>query len=892
MTRTRYWTLAGLMIIVLLPATVSAQVKYPERPASYDVHFRYRIRTDRDERIRQFRAMTAHLKDLGFVATPKEDADLEIFDATAEMMSGKIPRAGVAKLFDDQNIKTAILLPAGTALPEDGKKPLEVRIRIASGFDPKQQKEFHEQTVRHLGKLNFLESVGYDTANFSIVRGVMPAENVMTLLQDLRGQPTGWFAAAAPLDLLPAPFRVALPVRLVEVLPELKVEAIPPPPALPEGIPPSAALSKLTDEVIAALSDPMQQDKALRVDVILEEMTSAWREMRFRLRTATEGIGIEGQVGPIITVRLSKASDVVRIAELPNVRTIRLPRAAEETGRPLAEETGATQVRDALKTSKLAELHAKGYRGQGTRIVVLASEFPSAQAIIGQLLPKTAKFIDLTAELNPDLKPMDPNPNRPGTGTVVALIAQAAAPDAQLVMIRVDPTALHQLLTVARAVVGDRTYSEALQSRSAELATQSELLGTRRRVVAEEYRKALQDLSDDEPIVARRKAAREAIDKLIVDEATFKGIVQRFATLKAQMDDLKGVGVVVSTLSWDTGYPQDGLSDLSRQIDETFATKPVVSALKALKQPPTPIWIQAASTAVGQVWAGPFLDSDNTGVMEFATPESKIPVGNWTRELNFLGFKPSDGGTGVAPLPAGYKIRVTVQWREPHDPDGVVPLDSAFPLKLRLLKQLDPDGKTVASDEFFEVARSLGAPVRLLRTAGSGAYEQTLEATIPSDGIYAVRVEGRTKYEYNLPILQPKLEIYPRVVVEPTDPASAAKGRPVFRTYITEKAGVGTPGDSPAAVTVGVANNGSQLGAGPGVALRVKPDLFAPGKLTTEGVTGEGSAIAAGFTGGTAACLLSASVRASDLTRTVGLNPGKPLVLSDALLSHLKPIAK
>lgn len=892
MTRTRRWPLAGLLLAVLLPTPVSAQVKYPERPASYEVHFRYRIRTDRDERIRQFRTMTAHLKAIGFVATPKDDADLDIFDPTAELMSGTIPLAGVAKLFDDANVKTAVLLPAGTAIPDDGKKPLEVRIRIASGFDLRQQKEFHEQTVRQLGQLSFAEAVAYDHADFTIIRGVLLAENLLKLLKDLRGQPTGWFAAAVPLDLLPVPFRVALPVRIVEVLPELKVEAVPPPPALPAGIPPSAALSKLTDEVIAALADPMAQDKPLRVDVILEEMTSAWKEMRFRLRTATDGVGIEGQVGPIITVRLSKATDVVKIAELPNVRTIRLPRAAEDTGRPLTEETGATKLLDAFKSTKLAELHAKGYRGQGTRIAVLAAEFPSAQAIIGQQLPKSAKFIDLTAELNPDLKPTDPNPNRPGTGTVAALIAQASAPEAEIVMIRIDPSALHQLLTIARAITGDQSYSEAFQSRSAELATQSELLATRRRIVTEEYRKALQDLSDDEPIVARRKASRDAMEKLIVDEGAFKGIVQRFTALKVQVDTLKGVGVVVSTLAWDTGYPQDGLSDLSRYIDATFATKPVVSALKALKQPPTPIWIQAASTAVGQVWAGPFLDADNTGTMEFAPPESKIPAGNWTRELNFLGFKPSDGTPSIAPLLAGYKLRVTVQWREPHDPDGVVPLDSAFPLKLRLLKQLDPEGKTVASDEFQEVARSLGAPVRLLKTAGSGAYEQTLEVTIPSDGIYAVRIEGRTKYEFSLPVLQPKLEIYPRVVAEPADPASAAKGRPVFRTYVTAKAGVGTPGDSPAAVTVGVANNGSQIGAGPGVALRVKPDLYAPGKLTNDGVTGEGPAISAGFTGGAAACLLSAGVRASDLTKTVGVNPGQPLVLPEAWLKHLTPLKK
>jgi len=889
MTRPKLRTFAGLFFAVLFAAPAAAQVKYPPRPESYDVHFRYRIRTDRDERIRQFRAMAAHLKAIGFVAAAKEDADLDLFDPTAELMNGTIPAAGAGKLFDDQNIKTMVLIPTGTAIPENGKQPLQVRIRIATGFDAKQQKQFHDQTVRQLGQLGFVQAVGYDTAGFAFVRGAMPAENLLKLLKDLRGQPSGWFTAAVPLDQLPSPFRATLPVRVVEVLPDLKLDALAPPPALPAGITPSDALSKLTDDVIAALADPMQMNKELRVDVILEETTSAWREMRFRLRTAADGIGIEGQVGPIITVRLSNAADVVRIAEIPNVRSIRLPRAAEDTGRPLDEEGNATKLVDALKQSKVAELHKLGYRGQGVRVVVIASEFPAATALIGRQLPKNTKFIDLTAELNLDLKPTDPNPNRPGTGTVVALLTQAAAPEAELTLVRVNPAAIHQVLTVARAVSGDQSYSEALQSRSAELVTASESLATRRRNVAEEYRRALQDLSDDEPIVARRKAAREAMDKLIVDEQAFKGVVQRFAALKVEMDGLKGAGVVVNTLTWDTGYPQDGLSELSRQIDETFATKPVASALKALKQPPTPIWVQSASTAVGQVWAGPFLDADDTGAMEFAPPDSKMPAGKWTRELNFLGFNPSDGGAGVAPLPAGYKLRLTVQWREPHDPDGFAPTDSVYLLKIRLLKQIDPQATAVASDEFQEIASSLAAPVRLLKTTGSGAFEQTLEVTIPADGIYAVRIDGRTKFAYDLPVLQPKLEIAPRIVVEPSDPASAAKGRPAFRTYLTEKAGVGIPGDAPAAVTIGVANNGSQTGAGPGVALRVKPDLFAPGRLTHHGSAGEGPAIAAAFAGGVGASLLSAGIRASDLTRTVGLNPGKPLVLSDALLANLKP---
>src|SRR5207237_1390583 len=162
-----------------------------------------------------------------------------------------------------------------------------------------------------------------------------------------------------------------------------------------------------------------------------------------------------------------------------------------------------------------------------------------------------------------------------------------AAPDSQLILVRVEPTALHQLETVARSVAGDPGYSEALQSRSGELVARGESLATRRTAVTEEYRLAFADLSDEEGPTKRRAAA---------------------------------------------------------------------------KRQPVAVWVQAASPAVGQVWAGAFFDADANGVMEFAPAGSRLPAGGWTRELNFLGFAGPDDKAAAA-LPAGLKIRATVQWR-------------------------------------------------------------------------------------------------------------------------------------------------------------------------------------------------------------------------------------
>jgi len=322
-------------------------------------------------------------------------------------------------------------------------------------------------------------------------------------------------------------------------------------------------------------------------------------------------------------------------------------------------------------------------------------------------------------------------------------------------------------------------------------------------------------------------------------------------------------------------------------LEDRFTPKPVESALRLNKQPAVPLWVQPASIGLGQVWAGPFLDSDNNGIMEFAPESVKIPAKRWTRELNFLGFAPNDGQPTLGVLPAGAKIRITVAWREPHDPDGFLLNEPVFPLNLRLFKQVDPEAKQRSSDDLLEVGFSSGIPARLVKTAGSGAFEQTLEVTIPSEGVYALRLEGGFRVDYDIPALKQKVEIYPRVVIEAADNATAAKGRPIFLSYVQNRAGVGMPGDATSVITVGTLENANLTGTGPGIVLRIKPELLVNSVYANGGVTGSGTAISAGYAGGAAASLLSAGVRASDLVRTVGLKPGQALVIPEDLLQRL-----
>jgi len=880
--------LIAAVVTGLLASAADAQVTYPARTETFDVHLRYRIRADRDERIRQFRELQRHLKALGFVETPREDADLDLFDPTAEDLRGTLPSAKLNRLFDNGTVVTAVASPAGQAAPADGAAPVNVRIRIAAGFAREAQQALHGQVVRQLGLLGFRESVSYDTAGDTLVRGVMPANAVSTLTKDLRTLPSGWFLPAVPLDQLPAPLRTTVAIRTVEVLATpatapASAEVAPAPggraAAAPGAQPPSP---KLTPDAAAMADDPANAGTPQRFDLVLTEPPgNDWPNLRERLRTSAEGVSIEGFVGTVVSVRVARAADLRRLADVLEVRSVRLPKVGSLTGGPAKAAANAATVPDLLKRSEVEQLHQRGYRGAGQHVVLIGTDFAGLAAFKSA---NAVELLDLTAELSAELV-ADPTAEGVGAGTLAARLVSATAPGARLTAVRIDPAAFHQLYAVAQLVGGNPASSEAVQTRAFELTRRADVLAARRSSVLSEYAKAFGDLSDDERPATRRDAARKALQQLEADEQIFSAANARFNRLKSQLDGLRGASVVINTLVWDTGTPQDGLSELSRLIDARYTPAPKQSALRTLKGPPTPVWVQAAGLKAAQVWSGPFLDGDGDGVMEFAPSLVAVPAGRWTRTLNFLDLKSPDGTTTEV-LPTGTKLRLTVQWREPQDPGGFVAREPSLPLTLRLLRQLDPTGKTAASDDLEEVAQSVGEPVKLLRTAASGAFEQTLDVTLSVAGVYALRLDGRSAFDYQLPALRQRIEVSPRIVIERVGP-DADKGAVGFRTFPTARSGVGVPGDSLAALTVGTSDGKTQLGTGPGVTLGAKPDVVAPGTITVGDGTLTGTTASAAFVGGSAACLGSAGVRATDLLRLFGLTPGGEFVLPAEWLRSL-----
>ncbi|QDU19979.1 hypothetical protein [Urbifossiella limnaea] len=873
------------VLLLVLPSVASAQVVYPAVPEKLAVEFRYRITADRTERVRQFRAMEATLKDAGFVrdTTGELEPELDVFDPTAERMRGTLPATGFAKLQGDPRIKTILFRPADFAVPGPEQR-VAVRLALATGFTPGQQQRFHGQTVAHLARIGFTELVGYDPQGFTIVRGDLPAGNLFRLVKDVRNEPSGWFAADAAEVELPVPLRDVNPVRLVQVL----NVADPAPYAAPPVAPNRAAF---TPDLRAVLDNMAAAGQPLRVEVVTDRVFDTGDIDRLRTKLMTEysrvlpnpttkrpelaPATVEGSVGHVLTLRFVVASDLERFAAEPGVVYVRLPRAATETAAPApAGAPAATAPDAALRATKLDAFHKNGFLGDGTKVIVIATDFPGMKATPGVTL------LDLTAELSPDVEPAPSADATESAGTAAARAARLAAPKAALVLVRVDPASLFQVVTVARFARGDATFSDAMQSRIVELTLRTEELKKRNTEAVLEYRTATANNSDDDRAVARRDAATKALNDLIAEEAATSKAIARATALQRSMEALAGATVVVNTLAWDAGFPMDGLSALSQYVDTGYAgdavAEPISRSATRPRLSPRPVWVQAASPAVGSVWGGPFVDADGNAHAEFAPPGVPLPKGEWTRELNFLASRAADG-TVTPTLKAGTKLRLTVQWRETHDSAGYGGTAAVFPLTVRVFQQLDPAGKVRASDELKEVARPVGGPYRLVAEPTYGIYEQVVEFAVPEDGRYAVMLDGQELYDARLPALRRHLQVNPRVLAE----FVGAPGRPVFASFAPPAGGVGMPADSRSAVTVAATGGPQLIGAGPGVALLVKPDLFADG---TVGGAVRGNAVAAGFVGGGLAAMVGSGAAPTDLLRTVGLPRGGLYVVPEGWL--------
>lgn len=864
-------------------ATLSpAQVKEPQRAEKVKVEVRYRIRADRDERVRQYLDLQKHLAKLGFDDARKDDPDydLDVLDPTAERFTGTIPGAKVLDVLDNVRVQNILFVPDGFALPAEGGAPVAVKLGLRGGYLPRAQQQLHEQTVAHLARIGFAEAIGYDTRGYTLIRGAIQAKSVPLLVKDVRSEPSGWFLPTVPADQLPVPLRDRNPIRWAEVLPIAEFAA----PFAPALVLP--AQLKYSADLRALLAEAAAKDAPLRVEIVFQKRVENFDALRTLIQGRYSGSSLDGVIGNIVSVRLQRGAYVEELSQEPGVIGVRLPRLGAETIALAAGGKGTTAA-DAVKAARLDQLHKLGYTGTGVKVILIGSDFGGADKLIGTDLPKQTRIVDLTTELTPDLLPAKADPTRAGNGVAAAKALVAAAPDCELVLVRIDPGCFFHLNTIIRLARGDIEYTDSVLVRLGELTARTVALDDARSKAVKAYKAAFADLSDNEVAILLRKKTKADLDAIFVIEKELAAVSNRFNTYQKELGAIAGGQVIVNTLVWESGYPLDSLSEFATIVDRLSSDLPprIVKPLAPQKQPL--VWVQTASAAGAAVWGGPFLDANRDGQMEFAPPKSKPPADNWSPALNFLGTRAATGD--VTPeLAMGTKLRFVVQWRESADPNFPETDIPAYPLTLRLLRQMDPTGENRSSDEMEEAARSVSVPNVISRTRTYLVFEQMLEFTVATAGRYALVLESASVGDALIPALRRDVEIYPRLVIE-TLGTALSDPKAVFRSFTAPTAGVGAPGDALGALTVGTDATGSLTGGGTGLTLRGKPDVLGPDALVFGGQTASGPGVATAFAGGAAALLLQARVALPKVFTGAGIEPGKKLELPERWLKIVPP---
>src|SRR5262249_7447944 len=249
---------------------------------------------------------------------------------------------------------------------------------------------------------------------------------------------------------------------------------------------------------------------------------------------------------------------------------------------------------------------------------------------------------------------------------------------------------------------GEPVRSIGLAQRAEELEADAERVALRWDQLNADRLVILSNFGQDELSVKRRAEFYRKEEELKRDEKALHERRGRYVQLRRDLQSLRGIAVVVSNLTWDAGHPVDGSSALSRRFDDELSRA---------------LWFQAAGGTRGQVWTGRFEDADGNGVLEFAGTDIPLRAKRWTRELNFLGWQ-DHSGAEKPDLPAKARVRVSVQWREPHEPGFLQRGEDLYRtplanLRLLVLRQRDPSGAKLPADALEVVARSLDLPQRL-----------------------------------------------------------------------------------------------------------------------------------------------------------------------------------
>lgn len=868
----------------------------PSAPAHYQVKLRYRIVAPRDQHALLYDQLVDHLIRLKFDFEPPLDQHpaTDRIDPSKNEFRGKLPASQILKVRDNALIAGVVLVPDGFKLPDAPDQPVRVRIELQGGLPGDRQRDLAEQTKLLLGLLGFKEAPGYDHRGvggrpYSKLIGTLPTGQLDSLLKDLRTQPSGWLGPRIVAEELPAPLRTVNPIVYTEVLtdPEPVKDASEPAARAPEY------LEKIGPGLWELVSDKEKEQTIVRVQVLFAGNPSAQALQQVVQRTAPSSF-VESVLGTIVTAQMTVA-DAKALAAAAEVLGVRLTTPARVEVDPAP--TGIFEPAKVVQLSGLADLHKRGKLGQGVRLAMLDTDFRGwEEQVKAGKLPATTTLLDLTAERSTELVPAA-HPAGPelGHGTQCALAAAVAAPAADFVLIRIGDDDPNQLFEVQQYLRGGGA-SRLLDRRRDELNLASSILSLKRNRLLAERKVIFDNFRDEEElrynfsflgaaygwIFSDREWHRQQIEYQEKLERELTAKDRRYWKLYEQVQKLKGIPVAACALAWHDDYPLGGASPLSRAFDS---------------QTDGPLWFQAAGNTGGQAWTGLYRDSDSNGIMEFAELETKSTFGPGSRELNFLTWK-TFAGKLTPDMPDKAALRLSLQWREPHDPDYYLPPGEEDPyrrplaeLRLTLLRQRDPEGKTVGADAFDVVARSRSVPGRLDHQPGVTVYEQVLDYTIEQSGRYAVRIERQVASQWTLvkvgdrfglelregltstgtrpvgaptlPGLEKHWELRPRLFAQVTNEPFRRQGRPQL-AHMTAAGAIGLPADARQVISVGAAaldgRPQPESAAGPPafVDLAARPTIWAYDAVRQGKGGAWGTSLSAAYAAGIAATLLSA----------------------------------
>ena len=872
----------GLFLAFLATtAALSDEPTAPVPPKEYKVFVNYSIRAGRNARVVKYFALTKQLTAIGF----KKDEGLgtEPEDADHTLMTGTIASGNARKILADRHVKCILLMPAGYEIPAEADKMVKVQLDLSHGLDQDRQRLLAGQTVEVLKGVGFSEAVGYDHRGYSRIIGSAPAGQLTRLLEDLRWQASGWLVPGTAVAELPYPIKSFWPVMSVEILPNLE-------PARELTVAAESAADDSLQKISPDLRAAATQQNLLRLEVLLRTTPNTSDINWFHeLESAVPGISVEGHLGQIVTVRGMPAI-AANLARLPFVSNVRLPRSAQPGRFPIAPSAGGAG--DSLRARGIDRLQRMGEHGRGVHLVLIDSDFRGVRPLIGSRLPATTKLVDLAAECSPDVQsPAEAFAGSVlGHGTQCALAAVVASPAVELTLVRIDDNAPFQLLEVARSIQGEAIRTESLDHRLAEITLESVIHDRRNEEMLAERKKVLDMFGQDETTIKQREDFFKREAGLAQERVSLEKRQRRYFALLSDLQSLRSADFVACPLTWGEGYAADGSSELSRYL----AAGPFRSAL----------WFQATGDYRGQSWGGLYRDADGNGVMEFAQAGTRLKPGKWTSELNFLGWQ-AHGAAATQDLPQG-KFRLAMQWREPHEPEFWRTKSDAYrtpvaKLQLVVLRQRDPSGSKVATDDLEVVARSNALPQRIENQETNALYEQSLELAVASPGRFTLRIEGgvpetiRPHGEPTVPAQRKRWELTTRILVTAADEATAAKGRPIFWDFSTDEGSLSMPADAKGIFTVGAVDQAgkrqSYSSGGPvlGQELHQRPELveidFAPLGIGGQvGGTGMATAQAAGI----AANLQSSGIPKSLIVHDILSPPGDLLQIPQLIRPKTK----